>query len=67
MVDRNEEERRRHVCHWAMFMIMHLEGRESIPPKYDVASALRRLQELIDRELERLSPPVEKTRRIGVG
>ena len=65
-MDRNEEERRRHMCHWAMFMIMHLEGRESITPKYDVTSALERLRELIDRELEELAPALED-RRLGVG
>jgi hypothetical protein len=66
-MDRNEQERRRHMCHWAMFMIMHMEGRESITPKYDLESALQRLRELIDRELEALAPPVEERRRLGVG
>jgi hypothetical protein len=66
-MDRNEEERRRHMCHWAMFMIMHMEGRDSITPKYDVTSALLRLRELIDHELEGLAPPVEERRKLGVG
>jgi hypothetical protein len=59
-MDLKEEERRRHICHWAMFMIMHLEGRESIPPKYDVTAALARLRELIEEELLRLAPNAEQ-------
>lgn len=66
-MDANERERRRHICHWAMFMIMHLEGRESIPPKYDVTAALSRLRELIDVELARISPPVEQRRHLNAG
>ena len=59
-MDREELERRRHLCHWATFMIMHLEGRETAQPRYDLPAALARLRELIDVELERLSPRMEQ-------
>ena len=59
-MDREEMERRRHLCHWATFMIMHLEGRESAQPRYEVRTALERLRELIDVELEKLSPRMEQ-------
>ena len=64
-MQREEEERRRHIRHWAMFMIMHLEGRESVAPRYDVTAALERLRELIDHELASLSPAMESTPRLG--
>ena len=60
MIDREERERRRHLCHWATFMIMHLEGRETAQPRYDLPAALERLRELIDEELERVSPRMEQ-------
>ena len=59
-MDREEMERRRHLCHWATFMIMHLEGRDSAIPRYDLQSALEELRGLIDVELEKLSPTAEQ-------
>lgn len=46
-----ERERRGHIRHWAVFMIMHLEGRDGEMPRYTYAESLERLRELIDREL----------------
>ena len=55
-MDREEKERRRHVRHWATFMIMHLEGREGEVPDYSYQEALKRLGELVAQELERTAP-----------
>jgi hypothetical protein len=41
-------------------MIMHLEGRESAQPRYDLTGALERLRDLIDLELARISPRIEQ-------
>jgi hypothetical protein len=64
-MDRIEEERRRHLCHWATFMIMHLEGHEVAQPRYELRPALERLRGLIDEELERLSPRLDRPLRAG--
>lgn len=58
-MDREEWERQRHVRHWALFMIMHLEGREGDVPQYTYREALERLGKLVGEELERSAPRVE--------
>ncbi len=54
-MDRVDRERLQHIRRWAMFMIMHLEGRDSMPPRWTAEEALERLRELIDRELRGLA------------
>ena len=46
-------------------MIMHLEGRDSAQPRYDLPAALERLRELIDEELRRIPPRMERPLRAG--
>lgn len=53
-MNREDRERQRLLRHWARFMIMHLEGRETDPPQYDLGEALEHLRDLIDRELASL-------------
>lgn len=51
-IDREEQERRRHIRQWARFMITHLEGRDEAQLLSYTASLVR-LRELIDREIAR--------------
>lgn len=52
LLDREEQERRRHIRQWARFMIAHLEGRDET--KYlGYTDTLVRLQSLLADEIER--------------
>ena len=52
-IDREEQERRRHIRQWARFMVTHLEGTDDA--KFlSYTEALVRLRELIDIELDRV-------------
>lgn len=52
-MERNERERKRHLRHWSLFMIMLLEDREDLPRNYGYVGALQRLRTLLDVELDR--------------
>jgi hypothetical protein len=52
-IDREEQERRRHIRQWARFMITHLEGTDEA--RYlSYTQSLARLRDLIELELARV-------------
>jgi hypothetical protein len=51
----DERERREHVRRWARMMIVHLERSDFDMRQEGYAATLRRLQELLEREIERAS------------
>ena len=53
MIDREEQERRRHIRQWARFMITHLEGSDDAQ-FLSYREALVRLRGLIEAELVRV-------------
>jgi hypothetical protein len=51
----DEVERREHVRRWARMMIVHLERSDFDARQEGYAPTLRRLRELLDREIDRVS------------
>jgi hypothetical protein len=57
-VEDREDERQRHIRHWAVLMIMHLEGRDELGRRYGFVEALEHLSKLINRELQSVTDSV---------
>lgn len=52
----DEMERREHIRRWARMMIVHLERSDFDAREEGYVPTLRRLQELLDREIRRVDP-----------
>lgn len=52
----DEVERREHVRRWARMMIVHLERSDFDARHEGYVPTLRRLRELLDREIQRVAP-----------